>query len=535
MTKPHPSPDCRTNRLALTILTLRGSRREILAVTIIVLLALVLRTWDLSDLPAGFHGDEAVVGLEAQRILDQGYIGPYSPFAAGQPTGPIYLVALSIALLDNTVLAVRIVPALLGTLTVLALYVVARRSLGVPVALVAASTLAVMSWHLHFSRIGFPLVAWPLLTVLIVGSLVEAMRSGSWRWWTTAGALTGAGIYVYNAHFLLAAVIGLFLAGYLVLNRRRPVKQDLAGAALFSLAALIVALPMANFALSEDSYYWDHFERDRITETQEWQELDGPVEQARFLATGYQDIWKWLYAEPELDLVDGTGTTIVTPPSMLLLAAFGMVIGLGFYRRPLVVIAVLVVLIMPLGPVLSVGGETRRTLVTAPFLSLCVGLATAGTVDLARRESRRLAQATAVASVLILGVVAVQNLDLYFRDFAAPEIQAQILGTPMADAAKYMDTLDPDEYYVYFYSDIWSIDYATRLYLAPDVRGANRSHRFGEYSHDVVPSRGTPLFIFLGDYLDDLEIVKERYPGREVTPNDFELRPTFRAYEVELQ
>lgn len=500
---------------------------------IVLLLALGVRIWGMGDLPAGFHGDEAVIGLEAQRVLRDGYIGPYSPYAAGQPTGPIYLFALAAAVVEDRVIAVRIVPALLGTLTVLALYVVARRSFGVPVALVAAAVLATMSWHLHFSRIAFPLITWPLWAILIAGTLVEGMRTGDWRWWAAAGALTGSGIYIYNAHPLLAFITALFVGGYLVVNRSRPMLEDLATVVLMALVALLVLVPMIRYATADDSFYWYHFERERLTDTDEWQSLDSGTEQVRFLAAGYRGIWDWLCCAPELDLVDGSGLTIITPPVMLLLAAFGVIVALGFYRSPLVFFGLLVILLLPLAPVLSTGGQIRRTFAMTPFLALFVALATVGSVQIARRSAPRLLLPSAIAALVILGVVVTQNLTLYFREFAAPEVQEEILGKPLADAAKFLNGLD-DDVYVYFYSDIWSINYATMIYLAPDINGEDRSREFGEYGFTMSEHSGQPMFVFLGDYLGDLETVQARYPGHEITPVDHDGRPTFRVFLPEL-
>lgn len=506
---------------------------EVAAVVAITLVAFLLRVVNLSTLPAGFHGDEAVIGLEAQRILDEGYIGPYSPYAAGQPTGPMYLTAVSAWIFGNTVFAVRIVPALLGTLTVLALYVVLRRNVGAPAALLGSGILAVMSWHIHFSRIGFPLVAWPLLAVLTAGAVAEATRRSGPRWWAVAGVLTGAGIYVYNAHPLLAATIGLFIAGYLVLNRRVPLRRDLRDVAVFLLAMLIVLIPMVRFATDDDTYYWDHFERARTTDTEAWLALDSMSEQALFFAREYREVWIWLCCEPEVDRVDGTGLTIIAPHLMLLLAAFGLLLALWRGRGPLVLMGAMIVLIMPLGPVLTVGGDARRTLVTVPFIAMFCALALTGSVDALAKRSRRAATMAAVAGAMLVGTVAYQNINLYFREFADPAVQEQVLGKPMADAARFLKDL-PADYYVYFYSNTWSIDYATRLYLAPDVRGEDRSDRFGEHHFEIEPGRGRPLFIFLGNYRNDIDTVRELYPGREITPDDFAVRPTFRAYEPEF-
>jgi hypothetical protein len=190
---------------------------------------------------------------------------------------------------------------------------------------------------------------------------------------------------------------------------------------------------------------------------------------------------------------------------------------------------VLVIVVMPLGPALTSGGELRRALVIAPFIAMFCGLGLAAVLDLASRRGRVAMVGAALVVATLTGVVTYQNFDLYFGDFAEPEIQQQVLGTPMADAAKFMDSL-PDDSYVYFYSDKWSFNYATRLYLAPDAHGTDRSHRFGEYTFDIDAAQGTPVFIFLGDYLNDIDTARDLFPGREITPDFSDGPPTFRAY-----
>lgn len=503
---------------------------EVAAVALIVLAALLFRTVNLSTLPAGFHGDEAVVGLEARRILDEGEIGVYSRRAAGQPTGPIYLVAPSIWLFGQTVFAVRIVPALLGTLTVLALYIVLRRNFGIPVALVGASVLAAMNWHIHFARLGFPLEAWPLVAVLLAGAAVEAVRDTDWRWWAAAGALTALGIYVYNAHPLLAATVMLFLGAGLLLRLRAVPRRAILCAGAFGLALLIVLLPMIRYATSDDTHYWVHFKKARITDTEEWQALDGRGDQARFIAIAYRDVWDGLCCgPPEVDLVDGTGFTAITPKAMLALAGLGVLLALRRPRSPLVYLGLMVVLIMPLGAALSEGGLARRTLAMAPFLAMFCGLACARLVEIARSWGRQATLAAATALTLVVGVVVYQNLDLYFDDFADPEVQAVILGKPISDAARFLDEHGEGRY-VYFYSGTWSIDYVTMEYLAPEVEGEDRSEKFGIYHFRIDPDDDRPLFVFIRPYLDDIEEVKRRYPGVEITPVEPDEEPTFRVY-----
>src|SRR5262249_49914986 len=101
------------------------------ACSMVAVAAAVVRLMWLTTEPMGLHGDEAAYGLEAGRILRTGWIGPYSGIALGLPSAPLYLVAGAVAVLGNTILAVRIAQALCGVLTVVVLFVVAERSFGV--------------------------------------------------------------------------------------------------------------------------------------------------------------------------------------------------------------------------------------------------------------------------------------------------------------------------------------------------------------------------------------------------------------------
>jgi hypothetical protein len=76
---------------------LADSDWEVLALILAITgVALLLRLVNLTTLPTGLHGDEAIVGMEGQRILREGWIDPYSPSARGQPTAPFYLAAITV-------------------------------------------------------------------------------------------------------------------------------------------------------------------------------------------------------------------------------------------------------------------------------------------------------------------------------------------------------------------------------------------------------------------------------------------------------
>ena len=101
----------------------RPAAWELAVVGVILAGAAVLRIYDLGSLPYGMSGDEANVGLEGERILHDGWVGPYSPYAMGQPAGVLYATAVPLALFGKSVVALRLEPAIAGVLTVAALLV----------------------------------------------------------------------------------------------------------------------------------------------------------------------------------------------------------------------------------------------------------------------------------------------------------------------------------------------------------------------------------------------------------------------------
>jgi 4-amino-4-deoxy-L-arabinose transferase-like glycosyltransferase len=499
------------------------------ALAVVVAIAAVARFYRLDTLPSGLHGDEAFWGLLAQRVTDEGWIGPYTRGVAGAPTGTTYLMAPAIALFGNTIFAVRVVSALAGTLTVLVLYLVGRQHVGERVALVGALLLATLGWHLHFSRTGFPIVWWPLLTLLAAHAAVLAVTRDDLRWWAVCGGLLAAGLYVYNAQPLYGALVGLFLL--LGILHRRAFRGGLRGAAVATIAGLVVLLPMLVYAFDRENEYFEHFQDASITEQDAWRERDNIVEKISLIGERYVDHWEYLIETTKVDHVDGTGLVPLVPRLFLYLAASGMVMTLLLRRRrsPFLLLGLLVVLLLPISSATTEGGMIRRSFAAAPFLALFAGV----TIDELLRVARRLSgwrgiAVAGLAVIALLGTVTA-SLQLYFDDFADRGVQRRVLADDMTDATQFMLTL-PDDAYIYFYSDRFSFTYTIRRFLAPDVRGENRSDEFDTYSTDFAPGRGRPVFILLGDYRDDLSSIQERYPGGEVYVGTPRANPTFVAY-----
>ena len=132
---------------------------DILLLIAITAIAAVPRLVLLGTIPPGFHGDEAVAGLEARSLLHYGHLmqgqaAPYSLGALGVPAGTFYWTAAVVAVFGQTVVTVRLAYALLGIAGVTLTFLASRIMFGRSVAVIATLLLSVSAWHLHYSRSG---------------------------------------------------------------------------------------------------------------------------------------------------------------------------------------------------------------------------------------------------------------------------------------------------------------------------------------------------------------------------------------------
>ncbi len=264
------------------------AKLEVAAVAAITVAGFLVRTWSLASLPMGLLGDEAISGLEARRILHQGFIGVYSSEAAGLPAGTLYLMAAAAALFGESIVALRLVSAILGTATIPVFYLLVRRYSGCrpAYALAGALIFACTYWHVFYSRLAIPPAGLPLVTTLAAVALLEAMRTDKDRWWVLAGFLHGATIYVYDAYGPYLAVAALFVAG-LVVIRRLGVEQ----AVVFVLALALTALPMLAYTTDPANDYFGHLRRDFLWQQAQWQTAP-LVGRAGLLASRYLAWWR---------------------------------------------------------------------------------------------------------------------------------------------------------------------------------------------------------------------------------------------------
>jgi len=216
--------------------------------------AATLRLRDLPQVPPGVHYDEAANGILAAEIGLKGERPLFITSYTGKEVLFFYLAGGLMRLLGNSVFTLRLTAALVGILTVAAVYWLGlelfrdRR-----MALVAAALLAISFWHLLFSHLGFRAITQPLLQTLTVAALLRGLRLEQRKWLLLSGIFLGLTAYTYLAARLFPV---LLLQGSLPLLfghqwRKRGLQLLLVGG-----VALIVVAPLLSFFAANPNAFW---------------------------------------------------------------------------------------------------------------------------------------------------------------------------------------------------------------------------------------------------------------------------------------
>ena len=223
---------------------LKKNRNEILAVAAITLLAAAFRFYRLGGIPRILDGDEGLIGLAAQTTTS-GLLA--NPFSLWENFGAMYLqlINTSIGFFGVTSFALRLVPAIGGTLAIPSLYLLTRWIGGKRIALITALIIAFSHSHIHFSRIvsvAYIHGTWlaPLELYLLISGLE---KRESWRT-ALGGVLVAIHFSIYlTAQVIIALVFVFMLLAFLFY---RPwFKARLSQAMVFWGGFLIVILPSA--------------------------------------------------------------------------------------------------------------------------------------------------------------------------------------------------------------------------------------------------------------------------------------------------
>ena len=239
---------------------------EVAAVLLITLLAAILRFYRLPDLPPGLHFDEGFKGVTAGGLLEGAPPRLFFESDMGEEPIAMYLVAAALGLLGQEPWQVRVPSAVVGVLTIpLAWWLgrevfrlsrprrtLTRRGDASQMQLVGLGTalvLAILYWHLSFSRIGMEPILVPFFATLAFAALARGLNTGRWPWFVLAGLALGGSLYTYKAGYFVPLVAILFVA-YAAAVERGFVRRHGRGLLMAAFVAVLVAAPIVLYFAS---------------------------------------------------------------------------------------------------------------------------------------------------------------------------------------------------------------------------------------------------------------------------------------------
>ncbi|MCS7054986.1 MAG: glycosyltransferase family 39 protein [Thermoflexales bacterium] len=226
------------------------------ALVLIIAIGAVLRFYGIGALPPGLYRDEGYYGLDALRVLG-GDLSVYFAANNGREGLFIYVLAASVALFGRTPEALRITSALVGTLTVVAIYFAGRNMFSPRIGALSAAILAITFWHVALSRVAFRAITLPLMLCVMMAFIFAALRADERRrrivYAALAGAAFGLTLYTYTSAQLVLPLIGLYGLSLWARSRHAQtvhpldapaVRRHAPTAIVFIAAAMVVLAPL---------------------------------------------------------------------------------------------------------------------------------------------------------------------------------------------------------------------------------------------------------------------------------------------------
>ncbi|MFZ3031682.1 MAG: glycosyltransferase family 39 protein [Candidatus Moraniibacteriota bacterium] len=213
----------------------------------IILLAFVVRFYQIENIPVGLYPDEAANGVDAIHAIETRNFDIFYPANFGREGLFINIQAFFISIFGNTITGLKFASILFGTLSVLGIYLLGRELFHRKGAgLLAAFMLATSYWAINFSRIGFRAIMTTFLLTFSFYFLFRGLRTHRFRDFLIAGAVFGLGLHTYIA-FRVAPLILVVLLPALMLSYEKFLKRFWKHGLVFILGAFITAAPMLSY------------------------------------------------------------------------------------------------------------------------------------------------------------------------------------------------------------------------------------------------------------------------------------------------
>jgi hypothetical protein len=214
--------------------------------TCIILIAFIVRIYNIDTVPGGIYPDEANNGTNAYDAqLTDDYLWFY-PDNNGREGLYINIMAIIFKVFGVSMLTFKLTSIVMGTLTVVGIYFLSRELfISQPrIAIIASYLSAVSFWAINFSRIAFrAIMMLPILTFSFY-FIFRGIRTQKLYYFALAGFIFGLGFHSYIAFRIAPALLCCLLVFFIIQNGLQFIRDQWRSMMIFILFAFISALPM---------------------------------------------------------------------------------------------------------------------------------------------------------------------------------------------------------------------------------------------------------------------------------------------------
>ncbi|MBI5928433.1 MAG: glycosyltransferase family 39 protein [Chloroflexi bacterium] len=209
--------------------SLAQQHREWLGIACLMGLGLIIRGGWLGSFPDMMAEDEGHFAKQAAEIQTY-YHWERNPFEFTPDHHPVIyhiMQAVSIDMFGRTVAAARLPSAILGTLTIGAVYWVVRLMFDQRVAVLAGIFMTTFPQHVHFSRLALNQVMDPLFLTLSFGFLILALRNDNRAYYALTGLTMGLSQYGFSSARLIPILVVIYLFWHYLSQKKRSGEPDI--------------------------------------------------------------------------------------------------------------------------------------------------------------------------------------------------------------------------------------------------------------------------------------------------------------------
>lgn len=471
--------------ITLTYLSLRDrrgkrtpagtSKHDRWIILALILFGAYIRSVALEAMPYVLSGDEGSVGLVGWEFVAGTRDNPLGLGWFSFPAFYSWLLSLSQIFLGRSTMAIRLVSTIVGSLTIAATYLTAKKLFNRPTGLVAAAWLASFHYHVFFSRIAYNNIFDGLFLILCVGALYQGWKEKDRNAFLFAGLALGLSQYFYTTARAIPLILILWLPWLHLRHASLKSRyQDLLAALLFAAA---ISLPLiVTYILQPSSLIFTAGRVSLLDPT-----LLRPAAEALGTSPAGLVMEQTLVTALGLTVSELQGIYVDSGQPLLFgLSAvvfyFGLVrLCFAWRRTPSGIIWITLFASILIGGLSVQAPSSQRLILLPPILALILAdtLCAAHRWLQTRRTEWRLF--SGILLVMALGWMSYENLQQLFFDYFQHEHYGSVNGEVTQEMIDYLQDESPQTRFIFIGGDrmafdsIPSIDYLAPTYSAMSI------------------------------------------------------------------